>query len=298
MLRIGSYDASQLKYAEYYGLPTKKVYEYRGEPTTILKTPDSTNYLNISTSDIAYSANGEWFAAIVNGKGIYQYNLSTLKGKLISWDAVTYSYGGYRRTNNLAISDDGRFIAATFSVPSGNSTRPSLRVYDTQTCRDQYPNFLEPTKNNGCDYKDYWTGEYRTGNTRGIHNVLPTAEYPRRVRFTSDDTLTFDTIYDRTGQSAYSVARYSLRVPASTTREYISVLGMGDSYISGEGAAGTYFAGTDTKQNKCHLSWFSYPYRVGAQAFQHGHSVACSGAKTYDVTVTSVLTKRLSLKMS
>lgn len=97
--------------------------------------------------------------------------------------------------------------------------------------------------------------------------MLPTAEYPRRVRFTGIDTLTFDTIYDRTGPSAYKVARYSLRVPTTTSREYVSVLGMGDSYISGEGAAGTYSAGTDTKQNKCHLSWFSYPYRAGAQAF-------------------------------
>jgi hypothetical protein len=285
-IRLGAYDPAQLKFAEYYG--GKKVYEYRGQPSTTIKIPGDSSALSFNASGVAYSSNGDWLVGVVKGKGIFRYDLTALQGKLIAWDAVAYTYSyGYKNTNNLAVSDDGRFVAITFSVPSGSSTRPSLRVYDTQTCRDQYPNFLEPTKHNGCEYKDYWTGEYRTGNTRGIRDVLPTAEYPRRVRFTGIDTLTFDTIYDRTGPSAYKVARYSLRVPTTTKREYVSVLGMGDSYISGEGAAGTYFPSTDTKQNKCHLSWFSYPYRAGAQAFQYGHSVACSGAKMLDVSMAA-----------
>ncbi len=285
-IRLGAYDPAQLKFAEYYG--GKKVYEYRGQPSTTIKIPGDSSALSFNASGVAYSSNGDWLVGVVKGKGIFRYDLTALQGKLIAWDAASYAYGfGYKNTNNLAVSDDGRFVAITFSVPSGSSTRPSLRVYDTQTCRDQYPNFLEPTKHNGCEYKDYWTSEYRTGNTRGIRDVLPTAEYPRRVRFTGIDTLTFDTIYDRTGPSAYKVARYSLRVPTTTSREYVSVLGMGDSYISGEGAAGTYFAGTDTKQNKCHLSWFSYPYRAGAQAFQYGHSVACSGATMFDVSMAA-----------
>lgn len=291
-IRLGAYDPAQLKFAEYYG--GKKVYEYRGQPSTTIKIPGDSSALSFNASGVAYSSNGDWLVGVVKGKGIFRYDLTALQGKLVAWDAASYTYGfGYKNTNNLAVSDDGRFVAITFSVPSGSSTRPSLRVYDTQSCRDQYSNFLEPTKHNGCEYKDYWTGEYRTGNTRGIRDVLPTAEYPRRVRFTGIDTLTFDTIYDRTGPSAYKVARYSLRVPTTTIREYVSVLGMGDSYISGEGAAGTYFAGTDTKQNKCHLSWFSYPYRAGAQAFQYGHSVACSGAKMYDVAVTSTFQESL-----
>ncbi|QQS69126.1 SGNH/GDSL hydrolase family protein [Candidatus Saccharibacteria bacterium] len=285
-IRLGAYDPAQLKFAEYYG--GKKVYEYRGQPSTTIKIPGDSGALSFNASGVAYSSNGDWLVGVVRGKGIFRYDLTALQGKLIAWDAASYTYGfGYKNTNNLAVSDDGRFVAITFSVPNGSSSRPSLRVYDTQACRDQYPNFLEPTKHNGCEYKDYWTGEYRTGNTRGIRDVLPTAEYPRRVRFTGIDTLTFDTIYDRTGPSAYKVARYSLRVPTTTSREYVSVLGMGDSYISGEGAAGTYSAGTDTKQNKCHLSWFSYPYRAGAQAFQYGHSVACSGATMFDVSMAA-----------
>jgi hypothetical protein len=285
-IRLGTYDPAQLKYAEYYG--GKKVYEYRGQPSTVIKIPGEPNALSFNGADVAYSSGGDWLVGIVKGKGIFRYDLTAHQGMLIAWDASSYTYSsGYKNTNNLAISDDGRFIAITLSVPNGGNSRPSLRVYDAQSCQDQYAKYSEPTKHNSCEYKDFWTGDYRTGNTRGIRDMLPTAEYPRRVRFVAEDTLTFDTIYDRTNSSAYKVARYSLRVPESTGREYVGVLGMGDSYIAGEGSAGSYYAGTDTKQNKCHLSWFSYPYRAGAQAFQRGRSVACSGAKMFDVTVAA-----------
>ena len=287
MIRVGTYDASQLKYAEYSGLPAKKVYEYRGYTGTPLKDRAG-NILNFWSGEVAHSQNGDWLAGSVGGKGIALYNVQSNEAKIITWDAPGYSTSsGYQKTNNITVSDDGRYVAVTLSVPSGSTTRPALRVYDTLSCRDQYANYSEPSKHNGCEFKDLWTGEYRTGNSGGLRDMLPTAEYPRRVRFVANNTLVFDTIYDRTNTSTFKVARYSVSMTQKTAREYVGVLGMGDSYISGEGAAGTYFEGTDTKQNKCHLSWFSYPYRVGAIGFPYGRSVACSGAKMLDVTIAA-----------
>jgi hypothetical protein len=282
-IRIGTYDPAALQYKETYGLPTKKNYQYTGPVGTVLKAADGT-VLNFGSGDVAYSSSGKWMVALLNGGGLMRYDLDTLQGKVLAWDVQSYSTSsGHTKTNNLAVSDDGRFVAVTQSVPATNGTRPSLRVYDAESCRDQYAN--KTGVQNACEFKDMWTGEYRTGNSRGLRDMLPSAEYPRRVRFVANDTLTFDTIHDRMGLAAYSVSRYSVSVETSENREYVGLLGMGDSYISGEGASGTYFEGTDTKQNKCHLSWFSYPYRIGAKQFSYGRSVACSGAKMLDVTV-------------
>ncbi|PID30827.1 hypothetical protein CSA80_03620 [Candidatus Saccharibacteria bacterium] len=289
LLRIGTYSASQLRLVSYYGLPPAKKYQYHHEqPNTVLRAPNG-EALHFRGTDIAYATNGKWMAAIVSGKGIYRYDLENKRGKLIAWHTGSYqsSANAYRGKNNLAISENGRFVAVTLSVPSNGTTRPALRVYDVFTCPNQHANQTEPTAHNGCEYKDLWSGEYRTGNTRGLRDVLPTAEYPRRVRFVKNNVMTFDTVYDRTGPASFKVARYQVTMPKQTAREYVGVLGMGDSYISGEGVPGTYFTGTDTRQNKCHLSWYSYPFRINAKEFHHGRSVACSGAKLFDVSIAA-----------
>lgn len=63
----------------------------------------------------------------------------------------------------------------------------------------------------------------------------------------------------------------------TNTTEPIHLLALGDSYISGEGEL-SYLSGTDTSNNKCHLSALSYPYLLGAKYATEYHSVACSGA--------------------
>ncbi|MBL8122431.1 hypothetical protein JNM87_06835, partial [Candidatus Saccharibacteria bacterium] len=275
-IQIGTYDSAALQYKERYGLPTIKTYVYSGPTGTVLTAPDGT-VLNFGAGDIAYSANGKWMVAVLNGGGIIRYDLDTLQGKVLAWDAQGYSTSAaHNKTNNLAVSNDGRFVAVTQSVSTTDGTRPSLRVYDAESCKDQYA--YKAVASNACEYKDLWTGEYRTGNSQGLRDMLPTAEYPRRIRFPATDTITFDTIFNRTSTASYSVARFRAKAGVASGREYVGLLGMGDSYISGEGASGTYFEGTDTKQNKCHLSWFSYPFRIGAKQFPYGRSVACSGA--------------------
>lgn len=65
------------------------------------------------------------------------------------------------------------------------------------------------------------------------------------------------------------------------------IVALGDSYISGEGAE-HYFEGTDepdpTHRNLCHRASAAYPYILAEELGASLHFIACSGAKTADVT--------------
>jgi lysophospholipase L1-like esterase len=61
------------------------------------------------------------------------------------------------------------------------------------------------------------------------------------------------------------------------------VVGMGDSFTSGQGAP-PFFPRTDTKQNTCHRSIVAYPLVAGALSRKTtARNVACSGAVTDDL---------------
>jgi lysophospholipase L1-like esterase len=62
------------------------------------------------------------------------------------------------------------------------------------------------------------------------------------------------------------------------------IAALGDSYISGEGAQ-RYFPGTDdSPKNGCHRAASAHPYRVAKELGASLAFIACSGARTYDVT--------------
>jgi lysophospholipase L1-like esterase len=64
------------------------------------------------------------------------------------------------------------------------------------------------------------------------------------------------------------------------------VVALGDSYISGEGAE-QYFPGTDEtgeERNLCHRAPTAYPYLIADALGMSLRFVACSGARTADVT--------------
>lgn len=61
------------------------------------------------------------------------------------------------------------------------------------------------------------------------------------------------------------------------------IAALGDSFISGEGAQ-SYFPGTDVSRNMCHRAATAYPYLVAERMDASLSFIACSGAKTEDVT--------------
>jgi len=68
--------------------------------------------------------------------------------------------------------------------------------------------------------------------------------------------------------------------PSSSFR----IVALGDSYISGEGAE-SFFPGTDEfGVNQCHRAATAYPYLVAEELEASLTFVACSGARTEDVT--------------
>jgi hypothetical protein len=90
------------------------------------------------------------------------------------------------------------------------------------------------------------------------------------------------------GVAAIVLAAVALGAPPETRQvdphpdAAFRIVALGDSYISGEGAA-RYFPGTDVRPNRCHRAATAYPYLVADKLQASLTFVACSGARTYHV---------------
>lgn len=270
--------------------PSGTAWEYSFKGThqvQALKYPNSTQIMTSYYQTLGFSENGKWMAVRVMGSqgyGVALIDSATFTPKVISWDpafVAKFLYNSdYTHGDNVAVSNDGRFVASAGWV----NDKPQLRVYDTSTCSDQSANFGSAIKN--CTYGDVWNGTYPSGMgaTGSFVKTFATSEAPRKIAFTSDNKIVFESIHDRTSSTMFKVAQYSVANVMSEASIQETMLALGDSYISGEGAY-SYISGTDTSDNKCHQSSVSYPYLLGAQLFGQGnyHSVACSGAVTDDI---------------
>lgn len=276
IVRMSQFDGTPAKHVTYWGLPMIEQYVY--SPVNPVNLGDGQgNYLGLAPDTIAYSQNGDWMAAYAVNKGIVLYDMTTLTPKLIAWDTSSRFSGAEYHSQNLAVSNDGRFVA-TNAADRDNNTM--LRVYDTTTCKNQLPS--GGTNPDNCEYKDIWNGTYRNRSSGTPLKDLVNIEYPRHIRFVGDNLLQFDGVHDRTSPQHFQVSRYVAIVSEQTHEPYISLLGMGDSYIAGEGTF-QYLYGTDTSNDKCHNSWLSYPVATGKKYYPQVRSVACSGAKINDI---------------
>lgn len=261
----------------------KYIYSAPWDFKLLVSTGDAAN---IEPSTLAFSNNGEYavaYARAGTGDGIMVFDLTTMKGKLISTIKATTSQQLTPGAANLAVSDDGRYVASSYSETVTTGVEKGLRVYDTATCSDQL--FIAAKSRKNCDYKNIWTGQ-KNGATYGdgiAAKITGNPERPLNVRFKDDATISFSVVHDYVSSTNFQVSTYEVTYVQPAVPEKIKLLAMGDSYISGEGAY-SYRDGTDTSNNKCHLSSQSYPYLLGAQYADEYHSVACSGAVTDDVT--------------
>lgn len=215
--------------------------------------------LSINAQTLTFSDNGSWMVAETLNGSFVRVNLATLGVKPFAPSFVT-SGGPSLLKSYVAVTDNGRYVAIA------NNYSSVLRVYDLANCGPETPN-LEPQN---CPMHDYWpfAGQQITGLTSISH-----------VRFINDGLLSFEAVTaGSTHDGVYELA------PAASINSLIDYLGLGDSFTSGEGAF-DYLAGTDTTSNSCHLSSRSYPFLLTHDIFtaHGGHSVACSGAKIYDV---------------
>lgn len=266
-------DKSALKFNQVlYG---RAYYSVTTPPDEILQNPLTHEPLEISALYVAYSANGRWMVADMPRGGLVRVDMTDLSVKLFSAPLEPGWYMGVPKPS-LAVSDDGRYVAAV----SDFSTN-SLRMYDLSTCEDQLG--VDFAARQYCVGKDIWNGRALSGQVmgKGILSRQADLERPVRLRFVDDYSLDFTARYGTAADSSYHVARFVTTAPGEAEHE-IGLLGMGDSYISGQGAF-EYIRGTDTSLNPCHLSSLSYPFILGAEDFDSYNSVACSGARTRNV---------------
>lgn len=219
---------------------------------------------------VSFSNNGRWM--VLSDPGMADFtiiNLDTFDLKHLSLNELEITK---RDMMISTITDDGRYLAV--SVQGG-----FFRIYPTGgDCLTAYSAGASPK--DGCvEYRDLGAElNYFAQQLQGTTFVgVP--------QFVDDSLLSFYTL-DPTYETE-DYFQFYFRAPHTAQTNYIA---LGDSYASGEGEGNnTFYAGTDIQGvNMCHLSKLSYPFLVGNYlGLDSTHSVACSGAKTYNITDVS-----------
>jgi lysophospholipase L1-like esterase len=244
--------------------PARPGYNGLGEVTSeqITRPPDmfvndpSGQHLVVNPQTAAFSAGGGWLV-------VEDYNNSFVRINLATMDLTAFAPAFNNpivQDSRVAVSPDGRFVAIE------NAHNTTFKVYDLSTCTGGQHDLAAQS----CRSYDYWaTAHQRIGGLQSI----------RHLQFVNDDLLSFEA----TSSSPAASGNYELS-PTGNISSLTDYLSLGDSYTSGEGAF-DYVAGTDTGDNKCHLSAHSYPLLLTRDSFggAGGHSVACSGAIINDI---------------
>lgn len=232
--------------------------ELSSPPELSLKAPDGSP-LVINPETLAFSDNGSWLVAETLNGSFVRINLASL-----SVVAFAPAYGSQGSPallkSRVAITDDGQFIAIA------NDDAQAVKVYALGTC-DGIMNNLAPQH---CQSYNYWP--YLGQQTGGNRSV-------RHVHFIAEGLLSAEvTTINAANDGIYEFA------PAASISALTAYIGLGDSYTSGEGAF-DYLDGSDTPDDMCHVSRYSYPMLLSQDLFSAagGHSVACSGAVINDV---------------
>ncbi|MCA9325212.1 SGNH/GDSL hydrolase family protein [Candidatus Saccharibacteria bacterium] len=259
------------------GFSLRKQYQVT-KPFDFWLTDDNGTKLQINTATLAFSSNGYWAVFDVPRVGLFRLNTTTMQlvpfGQSAeqSWFLGTYGLP-------ITISDDGQYAAMATS--SGG-----LMIYDLGGCSQTGYTAGQTLHFSGCQSRDMWAGQFASTSTTedmGLKSVITNGQVLGNLRFVNDGNLRFDARYDYVSNSNYKVARYVVTASGAELHN-LGLLGMGDSYISGEGEF-DYVDGTDDLDtNMCHLSKLAYPYLLGASYTDSYESVACSGAQSIDIT--------------
>jgi len=195
---------------------------------------DGNNYpIYFDTVAMGFSANGKWMVANNLNNGLWVFNTDTWEGKLFApqlYKGADTAYIG-PGSPSFAVSNDGKYAAIVNASPDGTS--PSLEVYDTTTCSDQ--SATAKSARTYCQSKDVWNGLVNKKPVDGgIKSIAGSVVRPLNPRFRTNETLSFNAVYDYQGTDIYKAATYIATVSGAPTHQ-LGLLGMGDSYISGQG---------------------------------------------------------------
>ena len=242
-------------------------YTISGAPEISLRD-EQNQLLVVNTSAMAFSSNGNWMIVDVPTMGFIRINLATFE--MLPFATSLQQVNDYSAQRaQLSISNDGSKVVIK------PASYDYFKVVDLSTC-SAVRSLPYNHANGKCGFKDYFNA---------VSTVIPGYRAVYQPRFINNHQIVFTVAYEYTPVS-FKVARFTMTAPGESTTG-ISYLGMGDSYASGEGTY-AYIDGTDTSNNKCHLSSRAYALLLSSQIFQSGHAISCSGAVTQDITDSSL----------
>lgn len=242
---------------------TQAAYKVNRQPDG--KLADKANHkLAADYTSMGFSQNGQWMV-------VSEPNVAMLRVNLQTFEVLPFAAGfnytiGLSPAPKTAITNDGRYAVAA----SKDFTR--FMLYDLSTCGAVPDTINGPAACQSRNLNSF------------MQQQVPGYSFTSYARFMDDNTLAVYATY-KSG-SVNKTARFI--ISNTSINNQINYLALGDSYISGEGAF-DYQGGTDTDNNKCHLSLLAYPYLIGHDLnYNSYHSVACSGAIAEDIIDISI----------
>lgn len=224
----------------------------------------------VATPTFAMSSNGRWVVAELRDAGMAVIDTETFETKQITTEGYRYGYG-MDPTYELAISDDGKSVAAT-------GLNAGFRVFDVDDACGQplVDNLtLQPGKTN-CPYSDF-----------GIGNTFANFSTAKRPEFFGNGRELEVIIESWAGITK----RVTYLAGNSTVSPKLTMVSLGDSFSSGEGEndAKRYYVESDPKY-PCHVSDRAYPALLASALHipeAKIRNVACAGAQMSDIFGTS-----------
>ena len=240
-----------------------------GRPARYQLTHSSTDEANVITDSngakvriyaetLGYSSGGRFMVA---DSGAVQNLINTQTKKARQFGQPTYSYAGTSPSTKLIVDATGSKVIVI------DNERRTQRLYNMENCT-QDP--VVPTKEN-CQSTDL---------TPVLAQTLGSYKAYGTMKFLSKNTLEVFSSEVINEELVYK--RYFVH-PENSDVNSFEYLALGDSFTSGEGVY-NYKYPTDTADNRCHISYDSYPYLIKQQLnLTTAESVACSGAKMQDI---------------
>ena len=241
-----------------------------GRPARYQLTHSSTDEANVITDSngakvriyaetLGYSSGGRFMVA---DSGAVQNLINIQTKKARQFGQPTYSYAGTSPSTKLIVDATGSKVVVI------DNERRTQRLYNMENCT-QDP--VVPTKEN-CQSIDL---------TPVLAQTLGSYKAYGTMKFLSKNTLEVFSSEIINEELVYK--RYFVH-PENSDANSFEYLALGDSFTSGEGVY-NYKYPTDTPDNRCHLSYDSYPYLIKQQlGLTTAESVACSGAKMKDIS--------------
>lgn len=253
------------------------VYYLRHWPERFVDQSGST----LDMSNFAFSSNGEWMMTIVRS-AVMRINVKTKEMQTIARGFVD---GGIQY--RMSVTNDGRYaFVQSYHQGFGNPV-----MHDLSDCQpnQQYNYGQVPQVVSGCGVR-----QLRNDIVSKVSGFL----LFEQMKF-GYDSQTLSGFVSYREQPGASVIKKRVTISRNGyVKSSLEYLALGDSFSSGEGdteGSTWYEPGTDTNNNKCHLSRRSYPYLVAEQLGLHEgpnktpannsffRSVACSGAVSLDI---------------